>query len=358
MLILIYLTNKIKVTIIYEMNINTGQIGGGYWGKNLIRNLAQLDTLAAICDSDKKLLKKYSKNYPTVDTTTNYKELLNNPDINAIVIATPASTHYDIVKAALLAGKDVLVEKPFTTTLKEARDLVKIAEEKELILMVGMVFLYNAAVRKVKELIDSGELGNIHYMFFQRRNLGKVRQDVNSWWNLAPHDISILSYWIKQKPINLTVRGFDFIQPGIEDVVMATIEYAQNASAFIHTSWLDPAKVRRAIVVGSKKMVIYDDMSQDMKVQVYDKGIDKNKPNIKPENFYSFGEFQLKQRAGDIHVPKIDFTEPLKEECGHFLNCVDSRREPISSGRKNLDMVHILEAGQESMKNRGKNIEL
>ncbi len=340
------------------MKLNIAQIGGGYWGKNLIRNLAELDQLDIICDSDGDTLAKYSKKYPHIQTAANYEEILNDDEIDAVVIATPASTHYEIVKQALMAGKDVLVEKPFTTNLKDARELVDIATEKDLILMVGMVFLYNAAVKKIKELIQSGELGNIHYLFFQRRNLGKVRSDVNSWWNLAPHDVSIASYWLEGKPENITARGFDFIQPGIEDVVMATIEFNQKNSAFIHTSWLDPSKVRKAIGVGSKKMVIYDDMSQDMKVRVYDKGIDKNTPDMPPQDFESFGEFQLKQRAGDIHVPKIDFKEPLKEECKHFIECVKERKEPISSGRKNLDMVKILETGQKSIKDQGKTLKL
>lgn len=257
-------------------NISIAQIGAGYWGANLIRNLVDINVLKTICDSDAGIINNLTLKYPHITITSDYDSILANPDISGIVIATPASTHYDIAKKALEAGKHVFVEKPFTTDYSSACELVELAKKNNLLIMIGMVFLYNMAVRKIKELIDSGDLGEIHYVFFQRRNLGKVRSDVNAWWNLAPHDISILLYWLEKKILNLNVRGFDFIQPGIEDVTMASLELENNISAFIHTSWLDPSKVRKAIVVGSKKMAIYDDMSSDMKVIVYDKGIDKS----------------------------------------------------------------------------------
>lgn len=335
------------------LNKKTAVIGAGYWGKNLIRNFQEIGALSAVCDLDTERLNFIKTKYPHIKTTTEYKELFDNADIDSVVIATPAATHYKLVKEFLLAGKDVLVEKPFTTSYEEAEELVEIAEKKNLILMVGMVFLYNAAVRKVKEIISSGEIGDIYYIFFQRRNLGKVRNDVNAWWNFAPHDISILLYWLNKELEDISVRGFSFIQPDIEDVIMASLKFKNSTAAFIHTSWLDPSKVRRAIIVGSKKMIIYDDMSSDMKVQLYDKGIDKSNVKNRLEEFETFGEFQLRHRAGDIHIPKIDFTEPLITQCSHFISCCNSRKEPLSSGRRNLEMVKILEAGQKSLKDNG-----
>jgi predicted dehydrogenase len=339
-------------------NISLAQIGAGYWGTNLSRNLVALGALKVICDTDINRHQELQSKYPNINIISDYQKILTDPNISGVVIATPASTHYDIAKKALEAGKHIFVEKPFTTDYSRACELVSLAKKNNLIIMIGMIFLYNMAVRKIKELIDSGDLGEIHYVFFQRRNLGKVRTDVNAWWNLAPHDISILVYWLEKKILNLNVRGFDFIQPGIEDVTMASLELENKISAFIHTSWLDPSKVRKAIVVGSQKMAIYDDMSSDMKVIVYDKGIDKSNIYTKLGTYETFGDFQLKHRAGDIYVPKVDFSEPLRIECQHFIDCIKHNEEPISSGEKNLEMVKILQAGEESIKNKGKLIEL
>ncbi|MBN2406495.1 MAG: Gfo/Idh/MocA family oxidoreductase [Elusimicrobia bacterium] len=335
------------------MQKNTALIGCGYWGKNLLRNLEETGLLSCICEKDPKNLSSLVKKYPGIRITGDYGSVMADPGIEAVVIATPASTHYALAKTALESGKHVFIEKPFTTSYGEASELVELAEKKKLTLMVGMTFLYNMAVRKVRDIIDSGEIGRIRYVFLQRRNLGKVREDVNVWWNLAPHDISILLYWLDKKAVNITARGFDFIQPGIEDVIMADLEFEDNTAAFIHSSWIDPSKVRSAIVVGSKKMIIYDDMSSDMKVQVYDKGIDRKNIKTGLEGFDTFGEFQLRHRAGDIYIPKIDFVEPLKIECQHFADSIEKKTEPLSSGRRNLQLVKILEAGDRSIKNKG-----
>jgi len=332
--------------------------GAGYWGQNLIRNMSKLGVLDTICDIDKAILKKIKPAFPGVNLANSLSSVLARPEIEAVVIAAPASKHYVTAKQCLSAGKHVLVEKPFTLSLKEADELISIARRKKLVLMVGMTFIYNAAVRKIRELIQSGDLGDIYYVYFERVNLGKVRTDVNVWWNLAPHDISIALYWLDSKIDNLTARGSCYLQKDIEDVVWANIKFRNNACVLIHTSWLHPHKARKAVVVGSRKMVVYDEISPDMKVQVYDKGIDKKDISKRLGEYENFGQFQLIQRAGDIYIPKINFTEPLLEECSHFIDCVKTGRTPRTGGVWSREIVRVLEAGQKSMKNDGKFIKL
>jgi len=330
---------------------NIAVVGGGYWGKNLVRNFHKIGVLHTICDTDDKLLAKLKKNYPDVHCEKTFDSILTDKSISGVVISTPASSHYELVKKSLENGKNVFVEKPFTTSLKEAEELTELAQKKKLILMVGFTFLYNSAVLKVKELIDSGELGEIYYIYSQRLNLGIVRRDVNVWWNLAPHDVSIINYWLNQKAKSVNGLGVSFIQKGIDDFVSANIKFENGSAAVIHVSWLDPHKIRQMTVVGSKKMVIYDDVSSDMKVQIYDKGIDRF------DDFQTFGQFQLIHRAGDIFIPKIDFKEPLEIEAAHFVECIKEGKEPLTSARKSLPVVKILEAVQNSIK-QGKTINL
>ncbi|PIU83490.1 MAG: hypothetical protein COS68_03720 [Elusimicrobia bacterium CG06_land_8_20_14_3_00_38_11] len=330
---------------------NIAVIGCGYWGKNLVRNFHKLGVLKTICDIDEKLLAKLKKNYPDVHCEKTFDNILTDKSISGVVISTPAFSHYELVKKSLESGKHIFVEKPFTTSLKEAEELTELAQKKKLILMVGFTFLYNSAVRKVKEIIDSGELGEIYYIYSQRLNLGIVRRDVNVWWNLAPHDVSIINYWLNQKAKSVNGLGVSFIQKGIDDFVSANIKFENGTAAVINVSWLDPHKIRQMTVVGSKKMVIYDDVSSDMKVQIYDKGIDKF------DDFQTFGQFQLIHRAGDIFIPKIDFKEPLEIEALHFVECIKEGKEPLTSARKSLPVIKILEAVQNSMK-QGKTINL
>lgn len=337
---------------------NIAVIGAGYWGKNLIRNVNELGSLKCVCDSIQKNLEVLKQKYPLIKLESDYQTVLNDPSINGVIIATPASGHYQMTKEALEAGKHVMVEKPYTTSAVEAEELADLAQKKGLVLMVGFTFLYNAAVRKVEELINSGNLGHVYYIYSQRLNLGKVRQDINTWWNLAPHDISIILYWLKKRVVEVNARGFCYLQKDIEDVVMASITFEDGSCAFVHTSWIDPGKIRRMTVVGSEKMVVYDDISSDMKVQIYDKGIDKKDITKELGEYEDFGQFQLIQRAGDIHIPKIDFVEPLKTECEHFLECIESGREPFTSGRKSVEAVKVLEAVQKSLKNNGEVVRL
>jgi len=330
---------------------NIAIVGCGYWGKNLVRNFHRIGSLGAICDSNHDILSKTGAAYPDVAVYHDIDTVLKNSSLEGVVIATPAASHYAQVKKALEHGKNVLVEKPFTTSHAEALELTELAEKKKLILMVGFTFLYNPAVRKVKEIIDSKELGEIYYVYSRRLNLGIIRKDINVWWNLAPHDISIILYWLSSNVAAVSGSGFSFIQKNIEDVVFGNLRFESGAAAQIHVSWLDPNKTREMVVIGSKKMVIYDDVSADRKVTIYDKGIDKF------EDYQTFGQFQLIHRAGDVFIPKIDFKEPLEIEARHFIDCIKTKTEPLTSARRALPSVKILESVQESIK-QGKWIDL
>lgn len=335
--------------------LEVGILGYGYWGPNLARNFNQLRgaNLHTICDLGDDRIAYVREHYPNVNTTKDYREVLSNPEINAVVIALPASLHYRFAKEVLLADKDVLVEKPLALKVDEAKELIQIAEEKDKVLMVGHTFEYNVAVRKVKEYIDAGELGNIYYIYSQRLNLGRVRADVNAMWNLAPHDVSIVLYWLGEEPAQVSARGITFLQKGIEDVVFLNLDFADGRSAHIHTSWLDPSKVRKMTIVGSKKMIVYDDVSSEDKVKVYDKGIAKKNISDNLGQYDDFGKFQLIQRAGDILTPKINFVEPLMLECSHFIECVENRKKPLTDGENGLRVVKVLAAAQKSLYNGG-----
>ncbi|MFZ2631296.1 MAG: Gfo/Idh/MocA family oxidoreductase [Desulfosalsimonadaceae bacterium] len=330
-------------------NLHIAQLGAGYWGPNLIRNFVQLDDVVdfTVCDLDAVRLDKIKKQYPQIEVTQSVDEVMKNPVIDAVVVATPAFSHYEIAKRALSAGKHVMVEKPLAMNSKEAGELIAIAKEKQRILMVGHTFLFNAAVIKAKEYIDKGELGDIYYILSQRLNLGRVRQDVNAMWNLAPHDISIILYWLGEKPSRISAKGLTFLQDGIEDVVFMDLDFPSGRAAHIHVSWLDPSKTRKMVVVGSKKMLVYDDASADAKLVIFDKGIDKKHIIRELPDIESFGQFQLMQRSGDIYIPKVDFKEPLGLECKHFVDCIKYGRTPVTNGENGLAVVDILEKAQQ-----------
>lgn len=320
--------------------INVAVIGAGYWGPNLIRNFHQIKEVKVltVCDASQERLDFIKNRYPNIGLTKNFNEVLENPQINAVVIALPASLHYKFGKRALEKGKHVFIEKPLVTKTSDAKRLVKLAKKNKKVLMVGHTFLYNDAVRKAKEYIDKGQLGKIHYIYFQRLNLGRIRQDVNAMWNFASHDIPIALYWLNEMPIKVSAKGRDYLQKGIEDVVFLNLEFKDKKIVFIHSSWLDPNKVRRAVIVGSKKMLVYDDISEDAKIQLYDRGVDKKLFIIK----------------GKVTIPKFKFREPLKVECSHFIDCIKENKKPLSNGRNGLEVVRILEAGQKSLKNNSK----
>jgi len=334
------------------MTVNIAVIGLGHWGPNLARNVASLTDarLHTLCDVRADRLAQVARQYPGVKTQTDYTAILADPEVDAVMIATPVHTHFELAAAALQAGKHVMVEKPLAQTSAQCRELIALAETRGLILMVGHVFIYNAAVRKVKEYIQSGELGQIYYIYSQRLNLGIIRQDVNALWNFAPHDISILCYWLDAMPERVIARGYSYIQPGIEDVIFMTLDFPGGVGANVHISWLDPNKVRRMTVVGSKKMVVYDDVSADAKIRVYDKGVTK-KPNsaLSLGSYESFGEFQLLLRAGDVLIPRVNFVEPLKVECQHFVDSIRLGQQPVTDGYEGLRVVQVLEAAQQAL---------
>lgn len=322
-----------------------GVIGAGYWGPNLIRNFMQLNrsTVKMVADLDKERLVHMQGLYPSITVTTDYTEIIEDEEIDIVAVATPVHTHFKFSSEALLSGKHVFVEKPITASSEEAERLIFIAEQQQRKLMVGHTFVYTAAVRKMKEIIDSGELGEIYYINSQRLNLGLFQQDINVIWDLAPHDIAIIIYLLEQEPKKVFAMGQSHINPSIEDVAVLTMEFSNNMIAFVQTSWLDPDKLRRMTVVGSKKMMVFDDVEPVNKIRIYDKGVKK------PKHYDTFDEFHYSYKYGDIVIPKIDGKEPLRTQLGHFLDCIENNDVPVSDGRKGLQVVKILEASQRSI---------
>lgn len=335
--------------------INVGVIGCGYWGPNLIRNLSKLDDvkLRALCDAEADRLQQVAHGYQVDYTTQDAERVVSDSAVDAVVLATPAATHYDLASQALLNGKSVLVEKPLALEVSEAEELVALADERGLVLMVGHVFLYNAAVKCLKEYIQSGELGKVYYLYSQRLNLGRLRQDVNAMWNFAPHDVSIMLHLLDEVPTAVSANGLCYIQPNIEDVVFMQMRFPSGVGAHIHISWLDPLKVRQMTVVGDKKMAVYDDVSTDAKLCLYNRGVVKVPTADSPRDFESFGAFQLLTRKGDAYIPAIQFTEPLRNECRHFVECVREGRCPLTDGLSGLEVVRVLAAADESLHSNG-----
>lgn len=333
-----------------QKRIVVAQLGCGYWGPNLLRNFsADPNCLVKwVAEPSLKRQEYVRESFPKSTVTRDWKTPLVDPEVEAIIVATHASSHYEITKEALLAGKHVFVEKPLAMNTQEATELVDIAKSRKLTLMVGHTFLYNAAVRYLKKLIDEGEIGDIYYIYAQRLNLGQVRSDVNAWWNLAPHDISILNYLMGSAPVSVTATGVDYIQDGIQDIVFATLTWQDKRAAHVHVSWLDPSKTRKVIVVGSKKMVVYDDVAED-KILVFNKGVDKVPVLGESMDYDAINRFKLQQRAGDILIPKIAFQEPLKVEAAHFIESIRNGTEPLTGAEHGLEVVRVLEAGQQSL---------
>jgi predicted dehydrogenase len=284
--------------------------------------------------------------YPSVTTTTQFEELLNSP-VQAIAIATPVKTHFSMARQALLRDKHVMVEKPLTTDAGQAKELIDIAEERGRVLMVGHTFEYNPAVQYLKEYIESGQLGQVYYVNCTRVNLGIFQKDINVIWDLAPHDVSILLYVLGMRPDQVSARGSAYVQPDIEDVAYVTLNFPSGVMADVRVSWLDPCKIRRITVVGSKKMIVYDDVEPTEKIKIYDKGVDK------PAYSDTMEEFRLSYRYGDITTPAIPGREPLAVECSHFVDCVRHGTVPRSNGHVGHAVVQILECAQRSLRNGG-----
>ena len=328
-----------------EKALNIAVIGCGYWGPNLIRNFrSQPDCIVkTMCDISEERLDHMSSLYREIDTTSDVNSVINDPEVDAVVVATPVDLHYKFAKQALEAGKHVFVEKPMTSAAVHSRELVDIANNKGLTLMVGHTFIYSAPVRKIKEIIESGELGEIYYISSRRLNLGLFQRDINVTWDLAPHDISIILYVFGTTPKSVNCQGKAHIHPGIEDVTSLCLNFNNGGFATIQSSWLDPNKVREMVFVGSKKMLVFDDNEPLEKIKIYDKRVEA------PPHYDDFASFTYSYHYGDMLAPYIQQTEPLKVETGHFLDCIRSGEKSLSSGENGHHVVQILEASSRSL---------
>jgi predicted dehydrogenase len=319
--------------------IKVGVAGLGYWGPNLARNFDDLADLAWLCDVSPELLDRYGARYPDAKTTARFDDLLDDGSVQAIVIATPVTTHHELARRALSAGKHVFVEKPPALSGAEADELVALAEERELVLLPGHLLLYHPAVAKLSELIEAGELGEILYLYGNRQNLGQIRKDENALWSLGAHDLSVILHLVGEEPTELWARGESFHNEGVEDVVFCYLRFPSGIVAHMHLSWLDPHKKREMTVVGRHKMAVFDDMELERKVTVYDKGTEQRAE--------SYGEWRT--RTGDIYIPKIPNDEPLRLECRHFLSLIAGDGDPLAAAREGAIVVRVLEQLQASL---------
>ncbi len=359
--------------------INVGIIGCGNWGRNYVRNFAQISAarLVTCCDINHKTLLSIRERYPLVKLTKNYRDIASDPKIDAVVIATPPGNHYAIARACLLRGKHVLVEKPFTLSSEEGYQLVDIAEKTGKVLMVGHIMDYHPGMRLVKKYIQSGELGKIFYLHSTRTSLGIVREDVSVLWDKAPHDIASLLYLLDEEPVSVAATGQAFVNDGVEDVVFVTVRFASGIIANIHVSWLDPCKASKTTIIGEKKMIVFDDGEALEKVKVYSKGVNSKRDLIRKrenakalgngtenggdasnglEALNGFSEFQYTFTYGDVYIPKLKMSEPLRNECLHFLECIREGKRPLTDATSGARVVHVLEKTEESLSRRGEYI--
>lgn len=334
--------------------IRIGVIGCGYWGPNLIRNFDTLPDceVLMVCDTSAERLDAMKKRYPHIAITQHSDIVINNPEIDAIALCTPVHTHYHLARRCLESKKHTFVEKPLAESTKQCQHLIDLANANHCILMVGHTFLYSLVVQKIKEIIQSGELGDIQYIASRRLNLGLFQKDINCMWDLAPHDISIILYLLEKSPITINCQGKAHVTDDIEDVINLTMDFNNGCFASIHNSWLDPNKVREMTLVGTKKMLLYDDTEPLEKIRIYDKHV-KN-----PPYYNSFAEFQFSYHYGDTYSPYIQQKEPLQIECSEFLNSIVTGDKPLTSGENGLEVVRILESATKSLKQNGNKITL
>ena len=321
------------------------QIGCGYWGPNLLRNFSALPNchVRYVVDASPDRRAFVHNNFPKTSAVESCDVVFDDPEVAAVIIATPAASHFALAKCALQSGKHVLVEKPLATSVSQVDDLARCVDQRGLVVMAGHTFIYNPAVRYVKKLIDAGELGDVRYVHSQRLNLGRIRSDIDALWNFAPHDISIIQYWLDDhEPLSVLRQGMDYIQTGVDDVVFLNLVYPQKVIANIHVSWLDPQKVRKMTVVGSKKMVVYDDVADD-KIAIYDKGIDRKAVLGEHMDFDRALPTHFSYRSGDILLPRVTFVEPLRLQAEHFIDCIRTRQEPATGIAHARTVVSILE---------------
>jgi len=332
--------------------IKIGVIGYGYWGPNIVRNFNSIEgaKVVAVCDKDAGALHKVTKIYPDTKTYTSCDDILTSPDIDAVAVVTSVSSHYELARKALENGKHVFVEKPFTATTAQAVHLIQLAEKLHLKILVDHTFLFSGAVVKIKEMIDNKDLGKVFYYDSVRINLGLFQHDINVVWDLAPHDFAIMNYLIQEKPVSLSAFGKSHVNHHA-DIAYITVHFESNIIAHFSVNWLSPVKIRSILVGGEKKMVVWNDINADEKVKVYDKGIDVTSK----EGMY---DMLVNYRSGDVLSPQISQTEALKNECEHFVDCIEKDKTPISDGYAGLEVVRMLETCDESLRNNGKTIKL
>jgi predicted dehydrogenase len=329
--------------------ISVGVVGCGYWGPNLVRNFKGLPNchLKAMCDVKEARLKHLKSLYSDVEGVTEYHHMLNGMGLDAVVIAAPVKNHYPLAKASLLAGKHTLIEKPMASSSAECEELIEIAQKNGLVLMVGHTFLYSAPVRKIVEIVQAGDIGEIRYISSRRLNLGLFQKDINVTWDLAPHDISIILHILGEFPLAVNCQGNAHVTEGIEDVTNMSLTFRNKRFATIQSSWLEPRKIREMTIVGTRRMIIYDDVETLEKIRIYDVRVER------PPHYDTFAEFHYSYHYGDSYIPHIKQEEPLKVECQHFLDCIANGSRPLTSGHEGLELVKILEAATVSLKQSG-----
>ncbi len=324
---------------------NVSVIGCGYWGPNLIRNLSSLPDcrVKSVCDLDDASLQRVKNLYPNVITTRDLADVVEDPEVDAVAIATPVRSHFPLASSCLEHGKHVFIEKPMAASVAECQGLVDLAARQGLTLMVGHTFLYSGPIRRIKEIVDAGELGEVLYVSSRRLNLGLFQRDINVAWDLAPHDISIILYVLGQRPASVGCQGSAHIVDGIEDVSNITMNFDSGVFAMIQSSWLDPNKVRETTFVGTRKMLVYDDIEPNEKIKIYDKRVEA------PPHYDTFAEFQYSYHYGDMYAPFVRQVEPLRLECQHFIECMQTGATPLTDGHNGMDVVRVLEAANTSL---------
>jgi predicted dehydrogenase len=333
--------------------INIGVVGYGYWGPNIVRNFNACNDarVVAVCDKNPEVLKNIQANYPAIQTIADSNKLISAPDIDAVAIVTPVFTHFELAKLALENGKHVFVEKPFTSTVAQAEELIELADKNNLKIMVDHTFLFTGAVNKIKELVDNDTLGDLYYFDSTRVNLGLFQHDVNVIWDLAPHDLSIMDYIIGEKPDSITASGKAHLNNGLENIAYITVNFSNNMIAHFNVNWISPVKIRSTLIGGEKKMLVWNDLDADEKIKVYDKGVEV-------DNTKGIYDLLVSYRSGDMFAPKVEQTEALKLEAEHFIDCILNDKTPINDGLSGLRIVKMLEASNESLKNDGRMIQL
>lgn len=333
---------------------NLAVVGCGYWGPNLIRNFHSLHDcqVKIICDTSEERLAHLKSFYPYVESTTKYDEMINDKDIDIVVIATPVRFHFDMAKKSLKAGKHTFIEKPMASSVDECKCLIDLSQKNKVTLMVGHTFIYSPPVRRIKEILNDGDIGQLQYISSRRLNLGLFQTDINVAWDLSPHDISIILYMMEEMPLSVNCQGKANINKDIEDVINMSLNFNNGGFATIQNSWLDPNKIREMTFVGSKRMIVYDDLEPIEKIKIYDKRVET------PPHYDTFAEFQYSYHYGDMYSPYLKQYEPLKMECEHFLDCIKNSCDPETNALEGLKVVQILEAASDSLKLDGASVKI